>query len=242
MRVAARMADLRVSLTLSGGASLGAFQAGAVAALLVGFGQAREEDSDVRVDAIGGASAGSLVGLLAAFSLLEGADGPRLLSRAWVEEVDLPMLQEGDADGPLSLDGVRDRFPDLLGDAECDPDKAQEGPLTLFVQLTGLRGLTYEIPGVRHDRPAAASTFADWKRFELERRGGVEQIVEPEGTLPARLRDRLGLPSGGVPAAPARSQRGPRGLRGAVGSSTSPRRDSSGTRTAGSSSPSRSAG
>lgn len=178
------MADLRVSLTLSGGASLGAFQAGAVAALLVGFLKARDEGSDVRVDAIGGASAGSLVGLLAAFSLLEGADGPRLLSRAWVEEVDLPMLQEGDADGPLSLDGVKDRFPELLGDAECDPEKAQEGPLTLYVELTGLRGLTYEIPAVRHDRPAQASTFADWKRFELEQRGGVEQIVEPEGTAP----------------------------------------------------------
>jgi len=178
------MADLRVSLTLSGGASLGAFQAGAVAALLVGFGHAREEDSDVRVDAIGGASAGSLVGLLTAFSLLEGADGPRLLSTAWVEEVDLEMLQEGDTEGPLSLDGVKNRFPELLGDADCDPDKAQEGPLTLLVQLTGLRGLTYEIPGVRHDRPAEASTFADWKRFELERLGGVEQIVEPEGTAP----------------------------------------------------------
>lgn len=179
------MADLRVSLTLSGGASLGAFQAGAVAALLVGFAHARcEEGSDVRVDAIGGASAGSLVGLLFAFSLLEGADGPRLLSRAWVEEVDLGMLQEGDADGPLSLDGVQRRFPELLDEAECDPDRAQEGPLTLLVQLTGLRGLTYEIPGVRHDRPAAASTFADWKRFELDRCGGSGQILEPEGTSP----------------------------------------------------------
>ena len=72
----------------------------------------------------------------------------------------------------------------MLGDAETDEDKAQEGPLTMIVQLTGLRGLTYEIPGVRHDRPAAASTFADWQRFELERRGGVEQITEPEGTAP----------------------------------------------------------
>jgi predicted acylesterase/phospholipase RssA len=156
-----------------------------VAALLVGFDHARcEEDSDIRVDAIGGASAGSLVGLLAAFALLEGTDGPRLLSKAWVEEVDLAVLQEGEADGPLSLDGVRARFPRLLEQAEGDPDRAQEGPLTLLVQLTGLRGLTYEIPGVRHDRPAKASTFADWKRFELERLAGVGQIVEPEGTSP----------------------------------------------------------
>lgn len=179
------MADLRVSLTLSGGASLGAFQAGAVSALLVGFDHARcEEDSDIRVDAIGGASAGSLVGLLAAFSLLEGADGPKLLSDAWVEEVDLEVLMEGDADGPLSLDGVAKRFPDLLAEAEGDSDRAQEGPLQLLVTLTGLRGLTYEIPGLRHERPAEASTFADWRRFELDRCGGVEQIVEPEGRAP----------------------------------------------------------
>ena len=179
------MADLRVSLTLSGGASLGAFQAGAVAALLAGFRHARcEEGSDVRIDAIGGASAGSLVGLLAAFSLLEGADGPALLARAWVEEVDLDMLQEGDADGPLSLEGVRDRFPELLGEAECDADAAQEGPLTLLVQLTGLRGLTYEIAGLRDEFPAKASTFADWRRFELERCGGVDQVIEPSGDSP----------------------------------------------------------
>ena len=94
------------------------------------------------------------------------------------------MLQEGDADGPLSLEGVQRRFPELLADAEGDPERAQEGPLTLLIQLTGLRGLTYEIPGLRHDRPAAASTFADWKRFDLERCGGVEQIVEPRGTAP----------------------------------------------------------
>jgi predicted acylesterase/phospholipase RssA len=179
------LADLRVSLTLSGGASLGAFQAGAVAALLAGFRHARcEEGSDIRIDAIGGASAGSLVGLLAAYSLLEGADGPRLLSRAWVEEVDLAVLQEGDADGPLSLEGVQTRFPALLEDAEVNPDAAQEGPLTLLVQLTGLRGLTYEIAGLREDRPARASTFADWKRFQLDRCGGPEQMVEPDGRSP----------------------------------------------------------
>ena len=178
-------ADLRVSLTLSGGASLGAFQAGAVAALLAGFEHARcAEGSDIRVDAIGGASAGSLVGLLAAFSLLEGANGPKLLSRAWVEEVDLEALSEGDADGPLSLDGVHRRFPELLAGAELDRERAQEGPLTFLVALTGLRGLTYEIPGVRRARPPAASTFADWGRFELEREGGVEQITEPQGTAP----------------------------------------------------------
>ena len=83
---------------------------------------------------------------------------------------------------PLSLEGVRDRFPDLLASAEGDEERAQEGPLTMLVQLTGLRGLSYEIRGIRPDQPTRASTFADWKRFELDRRGGVDQMIEPDGS------------------------------------------------------------
>jgi predicted acylesterase/phospholipase RssA len=87
---------LRVCLTLSGGASLGAFQAGACAALLTALECLRDEhDIDVRVDAIGGASAGSIVGLMVAHSLLEGIDGPHALHEAWVERVGVDTLMRG---------------------------------------------------------------------------------------------------------------------------------------------------
>jgi predicted acylesterase/phospholipase RssA len=169
---------LRVTLTMSGGASLGAYQAGAAAALLVALEHVRDEHGvDVRVDAIGGASAGAIVGLMAAYSLLEGVSGCDVLHDAWVERVSIDTLLRRGSRGPLSLEGVRDELPELLTNAVRAP--AQEHPLALHVALTGLRGLTYELEGLRRDEPVAAVTFADWKDFVLEPHGGPSQFFEP---------------------------------------------------------------
>jgi predicted acylesterase/phospholipase RssA len=109
------MADLRLCLSLSGGASLGAYQAGASAALLVGLDHLRNEAGlDVRVDAVGGASAGAIVGLMAAFAVLEGIDGRDIMRRAWVERVSIDTLLRTGSRGPLSLEDVRRGLPDLL--------------------------------------------------------------------------------------------------------------------------------
>jgi predicted acylesterase/phospholipase RssA len=169
---------LRVTLTLSGGASLGAYQAGATAALLVALEHLRDEhDIDVRVDAVGGASAGSIVALIAAYSLLEGVSGCEVLHQAWVERVSIDTLLRRGSRGPLSLEGVRAELPDLLRKATRGP--AQQHPIALHVALTGLRGLTYEIPGLRRDEPVPAVTFADWQNFVLEPGGGPDQYFEP---------------------------------------------------------------
>lgn len=169
---------LRVTLTLSGGASLGAYQAGATAALLVAIEHLRDEhDIDVRVDAVGGASAGSIVALIAAYSLLEGVSGCEVLHQAWVERVSIDTLLRRGSRGPLSLEGVRAELPDLLREATRGP--AQSHPIALHVALTGLRGLTYEIPGLRRDEPVPAVTFADWQNFVLEPGGGPDQYFEP---------------------------------------------------------------
>jgi predicted acylesterase/phospholipase RssA len=169
---------LRVTLTLSGGASLGAYQAGSTAALLVALEHVRDErDVDVRVDAIGGASAGAIVGLIGAYSLLEGVNGCQVLHEAWVERVSIDTLLRRGSRGPLSLEGVREELPDLLTNAARAP--AQEHPMALHVALTGLRGLTYELEGVRRDESLSAVTFADWKDFVLEPRGGPSQYFEP---------------------------------------------------------------
>ncbi len=52
---------LRLSLTLPGSASLGAYQAGAMGALGETFHELRRQGRQVHVDAIGGASAGAIV-------------------------------------------------------------------------------------------------------------------------------------------------------------------------------------
>jgi predicted acylesterase/phospholipase RssA len=174
---------LRVCLTLSGGASLGAYQAGASAALLAAFECVRDEHGvNVRVDAIGGASAGSIVALMVAHSLLEGVDGCSLLHEAWVERVEVDTLLRGGARGPLSLERVRHELPELLERGRRGP--AQGHPLMLHVALTGLRGLTYEIHGLRRDEPVSGVTFADWKDFRLEPGGGVAQLLRPDGSSP----------------------------------------------------------
>jgi predicted acylesterase/phospholipase RssA len=170
---------LRVTLTLSGGASLGAYQAGATAAVLVALEHVRDEHGvDVRVDAVGGASAGAIVGLMAAYSLLEGVSGCDVLHEAWVERVSIDTLLRRRSRGPLSLEGVRAELPELLAHAKRSP--AQGHPLALHVALTGLRGLTYELDGVRRDEPVSAVTFADWKDFVLEPGGGPDQYFEPK--------------------------------------------------------------
>jgi predicted acylesterase/phospholipase RssA len=178
------MADLRLSLSLSGGASLGAYQAGASAALLVGLDHLRNEAGvDVRVDAVGGASAGAIVGLMTAFAVLEGVDGSDVMHRAWVERVSIDTLLRRGSRGPLSLEDVRHELPDLLREG-ARGGEGQRYPLVLHVALTGLRGLTYEIPGLRRDQPVLGVTYADWKDFELEPGGGVEQLMRPEGSSP----------------------------------------------------------
>ena len=178
------MADLRLCLSLSGGASLGAYQAGASAALIVGLDHLRNDASlDVRLDAVGGASAGAIVGLMAAFAVLEGVDGCDVMRRAWVERVSIDTLLRRGSRGPLSLEDVRRDLPELLGEGR-QGGRGQDHPLVLHVALTGLRGLSYEIPGLRRDQPVIGVTYADWKDFELEPGGGVGQLLEPDGSSP----------------------------------------------------------
>jgi predicted acylesterase/phospholipase RssA len=182
---------LRFYLTLSGGASLGAYEAGAAAGLALA---ARyldaEEGQETTVDAIGGASAGALVGFFTAHALLEGLDPQALLHETWVERVSLPLLRSGDPNALLTFDELRDRVPDVLapdGPARADPDDVdyrQGRVIAMHVQITGLRGLTYPIRGLRRDSPVTGATYADWGRFELEPGGGLDQMLAPAGRSP----------------------------------------------------------
>jgi predicted acylesterase/phospholipase RssA len=185
------MRPLRFYLTLSGGASLGAYEAGAAAALVSAIRHLDcEEGQEATVDAIGGASAGALVSFFTAHALLEGLDPEALLHETWVERVTLPLLRSRDANALLSFDELRERVPEVLdadgpGGADADEiDYRQGRSLALHVQVTGLRGLTYPIRGLRRDSPVSGTTYADWGRFELEPGGGPNQMLSPKGRSP----------------------------------------------------------
>ncbi len=131
-----------------------------------------------------------MVGFFSAHALLTGLDPEKLLHEAWVERVNLPLLLSGDSRALLSFDQLRERLPAVLaedGPARADPgaiDYRQRRPIALHIQVTGLRGLSYPIRGLRRDAPVAAATYADWGRFELRPGAGVEQMLEPEGRSP----------------------------------------------------------
>src|SRR5918992_1469830 len=109
------MAPLRIYLTLSGGASLGAYEAGAASAVCLAVRRLEsEEDVEASIDAVGGASAGAIVGLLASYAITEGLDPVDLLHEAWVERVSLRLLRGTDSSAPLTFHKLRERIPDLL--------------------------------------------------------------------------------------------------------------------------------
>lgn len=182
--------QLRLSMTLSGGASLGAYQAGAMAAVLVAVQHLLEHDEDrVRVEAMGGASAGALVAFFSAYALTEGLDPVRLLHTAWVEKVSLDLLRSRHARAPLDFEDMRAGLGEVLGAGEHTPDLEPRAPrhptpVALHVSLTGLQGLTYPIRALRRGQEIPAVTYADWGQFVLEPGGGPDPLFEPEGASP----------------------------------------------------------
>ena len=173
---------LRISVSLSGSASLGAYHAGVLAALATALQAVQHEDRGVRLNAIGGASAGALVSMFTIHGLLNGLDTAEILHEAWVEQVSLDMLRERDVAAPLGFGQLRDLLPgeldvDRWSKVACGP---QPTPIGLHVSLTGLRGLRYEVR-TTDQRVIPAITYADWGEFVLEPGGGVQQLLEPAG-------------------------------------------------------------
>ncbi|CAN5834403.1 hypothetical protein BH23ACT10_BH23ACT10_27120 [soil metagenome] len=173
--------QLRISVSLSGGASLGAYHAGVLAALVTAVQALQHDNRDVQLDAIGGASAGALASMFAAHGLVNGLDTAELLYQAWVERVTLDVLRERGPDSPLGFRELRRRLPDELRVDQWPAADAgpQPTPVGLHVSLTGLRGLRYELE-TTDGRTIPAITYADWGEFVLQPGGGVKQLLEPE--------------------------------------------------------------
>src|SRR4051794_36016944 len=139
------MSQLRIALTLPGEASLGAFEAGAVPALIVAVQQmSAERPGPVRVDVMTGTSSGSLTAVLASHALLRRTDPVAPLWRAWVHEPTVDALRGRDERAPLRLDRAREVATELIA-AEPGTTSTPAHPIVLNFALTSLRGFTYTI-------------------------------------------------------------------------------------------------
>lgn len=190
-------APVRVAVSVSSGASLGAYEAGAAAGVLVALQRLNERDAraghqpSVQVDAVGGASAGAMVALLAVRCLLAGLDPVAVLHAGWVDRASLRRLTRGRSEAPLSLATVHDDTVELLEPRDrrgrprhrLPAGARQEQPVELAVGLGNLQGLTYPID-TADGRLHSGLAHADEVRFTLRPGDGRERYVQPRRSSP----------------------------------------------------------
>jgi predicted acylesterase/phospholipase RssA len=182
---------LRIALTISGAVALGAYEGGALAALLRAIGPLCEGgDPQVRVDTIGGSSAGSITGMLAARCLLEGIDPVYVMREAWVKRDSLSEMRTDDPEAPLSLDGLRATCLELLdprdfaGAPAHRVEARQRVPVRMVMALASLRGLEYRVPSLWSRQPVRATTSLDWATFAFSSGQFMHELTEPPRVSP----------------------------------------------------------
>jgi predicted acylesterase/phospholipase RssA len=184
MIAAGEQGQVRIALTISGAVSLGAYEGGALAALLAAVQAVNEQrPGALRVDAMAGASAGSITALVAARALTAGLDPIDAMYRAWVVTPQLDELRDHN-ESPLSVDRTRDESESILG-ADEDPSRVQPGPIKVSMALGCLRGLNYSI-GRIGGPPISASTYLDWADFTIDDTWTAKRYGD-EGALDAAL-------------------------------------------------------
>ena len=204
----------RIALVVSGGVSLGSFEAGALTEILF---QLERLNRQARrqayvVDVITGGSAGAVTGALVARLLLGGIDARtrNLLHDVWVDSIGIEQLVDGPADGrslfsDKHLSAIARRVfgtgPGALPFPQ-EPMSIAGEPLHLWFSLSNLVGLNYQYPPAA---PAAdrlrMTEAADGFGVTLSRRGrqpwarvaaaALASGAHPAGFSPRRLRRRL---------------------------------------------------
>ncbi|HXR54170.1 MAG TPA: patatin-like phospholipase family protein [Acidimicrobiales bacterium] len=190
------MTRLRLSLTIPGAISLGAYEGGALAALIVAA-KAIGEDTMV-IDSIASASAGSITGLLTARSLLRSVDPVDLLAAAWVENVSFEAMKTHSTESPLSSAALTEMATKVMGPGgvpEGPPGTWQQEPVVLSMALTSLAGLSYKLAGLAGHTPVAASTFLDWYKVTLTNAAGPDDYLSHAQAAIASGSNAIGFPA-----------------------------------------------
>lgn len=183
------MASIRFALTISGAAALGAFEGGALAALIgavqhVQPRAAGDQEPPLSIDAISGTSAGAITAVAAARALTAGGDPRWIMEEIWVVRDSLrTLLANATPDAPLSATGLAAMARDVLAlePARVFPELVQRRPVQLQLGLANLRGLDYEIPRLQRAQPITASTYQDWSHFTFAPDAALAEFLTPEG-------------------------------------------------------------
>jgi len=190
------MSRLRLSLTIPGAVSLGAYEGGALAALIVAA-KALGEETMV-IDSIAAASAGSITALLTARSLLRSVDPVELLTSAWVENVSFQAMKTDSTEAPLSSDALCEMATKVLGPGgipEGEPGTWQREPVLVSMALTSLAGFTYKLPDLAGRTTVDASTFLDWYQVTLTSAVGSDGYLEHAQAAIASGSNAIGFPA-----------------------------------------------
>lgn len=189
---------VRIALTVTSGASLGAYEAGATAGLVVALQRLNERDArdgnpaSVVLDAVGGTSAGALVGLVATRCLLAGLDPVAVLHEGWVRRASLRRLTQGRSDAPLTMAGIHEDTVGLLEprDRRGRPayrvaDAArQRRPVEFTVGLANMQGLTTRIEGAAGGPVHSGLSNVDRAGFTLHPDDDRDRYVHPARRSP----------------------------------------------------------
>src|SRR5260221_6934768 len=159
--------ELRLALVVPGAASLGAYEAGALTALLR---IVRASGGRVAVDTIVGASAGSVGGAVLGHALVTGA-GDGDLERLWVDEASIGNLlggrrPAGPPRAPLSVERLAAWATRALGHGRDHAFPATE-PVVFVASIANLQGLDYRIAQPDLGRAIPANAYSDLKVFTL---------------------------------------------------------------------------
>jgi predicted acylesterase/phospholipase RssA len=184
------MTKLRLGLTISGAISLGAYEGGALAALLVAV---QNMGGAVAVDAITGASAGAITAVLAAHSLLRGTDPVQAMVSSWVDLPDLAHLATTDPGSPLSAKVLTDSAQQLLDDLPDGPLHQTE-PIRVSLTLASLGGFGYRIRRLEGDEPVEAATFLDWVTYRFDPATATKDYKPAAQAALASAANALGFP------------------------------------------------
>ncbi|MGH2404257.1 MAG: patatin-like phospholipase family protein [bacterium] len=190
----------RIALTLAGGVSLGAYQAGATYELLWALAHRTDPGEPVLIDVLTGASAGAMNAAVLARALLYDRATADELHRAWVKEVSAADLLEGQPTASLFSDRpIRDLVRRILEPppVRTDPHPAEPGDLRMALTLSNLNGINYALGYANVPSGFDTTIFSDWIVFRLGR------DVPVEAPLPAVWRSiaRAATASGAFPFA-----------------------------------------